>query len=210
MFSGRARSQTGLSLVEALIASVLSLMLLGALATVFWSRQVHSERVNARVELNEVALSAIGHLKREVGESNLRCIDISESGSLVFPSPRTVDSEFANSTGGLQFHKMVCYRVRDGAERDDLVRQDELLPLPTPDPLEPGNMVPIRNRSYFETSGLPERVIARGVTRFESRLDSIKPDDPRGARINITLGLQREVRRRTFGIEVQTSVAPRN
>ena len=65
MFSGLARESNqarGVSLVEALIASSLSLMLLAALAYVFWARQVHSERVNARVELNEVALSALGHL----------------------------------------------------------------------------------------------------------------------------------------------------
>ena len=213
MFSGLARESNqarGVSLVEALIASSLSLMLLAALAYVFWARQVHSERVNARVELNEVALSALGHLKREVGESSLRCIDVSESGSLIFPSPRTADSDFANLSGGLQFHKMVCYRVENSGDEDKLVRQEEMFPSPTPDPPEPIAMTPQRNRLYFETSGLPPRVIARGVTLFESRLDSLKPDDPRGGRINIRLGLQRNVRHRSFGIEVQTSVAPRN
>ncbi len=206
----RANLDRGVSLIEALIASSISLLLLAALAYVFWARQVHSERVNARVELNEVALSALGHLKREVGESSLRCIDVSEPASLVFPSPRTSDSDFANLSGGLQFHKMVCYRIKTGTEEDNLVRQEELFSLPTPDPPEPIDMVPPRNRVYFESSGLPERVIARGVVLFESRMDSLDVDDPRGGRINIRLGLQRAVRNRSFGIEVQTSVAPRN
>ena len=135
---------------------------------------------------------------------------MSESGSLIFPSPRTADSDFANLSGGLQFHKMVCYRVENSGDEDKLVRQEEMFPSPTPDPPEPIAMTPQRNRLYFETSGLPQRVIARGVTLFESRLDSLKPDDPRGGRINIRLGLQRNVRHRSFGIEVQTSVAPRN
>ena len=206
----RASLDRGVSLIEALIASSISLLLLAALAYVFWARQVHSERVNARVELNEGALSALGHLKREVGESSLRCIDVSESGTLVFPSPRTADSDFANLSGGLQFSKMVCYRVKTGTDEDNLVRQEELFGLPTPDPPEPIDMVPPRNRVYFESSGLPERGIARGVVLFESRMDSLDVDDPRGGRINIRLGLQRAVRNRSFGIEVQTSVAPRN
>lgn len=196
--------------MEAMIASTLSLFLLASLAYIFWARQVHSERIDARVELNEVALTTLGHLKREIAESNFHLVDVSDSDAVIFLSPRTTAGEFGNVTGGLLFHTVVCYRLDTSGPEPVLLRQQEPLTIPTANPSDPSAMVPARNKAYFETSGLPPRVIARGIASFEATRLSLDPTDSRAGRTHLSLGLEREVRGRRFGVELTTSVLPKN
>lgn len=209
MFSGRVRTcSPGVTLIEAIIASTISLFILSSMAYVFWARQLHTERIQARIDLNQVALTALGHLKREISESNPVCVDVDQPGSVIFPSPRDLSGDFANLSGGLLFHKVVCYRL-DSTERM-LLRQEEALSVPTVDPAEPSAMTPQRSVSYFESSGLPARVIARDVDSFQITRQELTGDQGFSSRIHLTLGLTRNVRRRSFGIEVETTIIPQN
>lgn len=211
MSSGPAKwphGREGITLIEVLIAGTLLLLITGALATVLSSSFAHSERVSGRLELNAQALTALSHIKRELSESSLPCVDVTLPQALIFPSPRTAAGGFDNATGQLTYHKIVCFRsaTLDGETR--LLRQEEGLSATTLPP-EPATLAPPRDGAYFAASSLPTRVMARGITRFECLLE-IPDDDLRRGRVHLLLGLQRTIRGRTYGIEVESAVAVLN
>lgn len=208
MFSGltEGRHQRGVTLMEAIIASSIVLMVTAALGFVLSASYAHHQRIDARLELNQQALTALSHLQRELAESNVVCVNVSDAQSAIFPSPRTETGDFANVSGSLGFPKMVCYRL----DQDALVRQEELLsPVPN-GPSNPLEMTPPRTRDHFLASNLPKRVMARGVVRFECERVTRNEDVTLEGRIRMVLGLSRQVRGRTYGIEVESSVLPLN
>lgn len=196
-------------MLEAMIAGAIMLLLSSALVRVLMASYAHSQRVSGRLELNAQVLTALSHIKRELSESSLACVEVADPQALIFPSPRTATGNFDNDSGQLTYHKQVCYRtlLADGELR--LVRQEEVLLAATPVPPEPLEMVPARDLPYFTASPLPARVIAKGLTRFACSLE-VPDNDMRRGRIHLILGLQRSVRGRDFGVEVETSVAVLN
>ncbi len=191
----------GTTLVELIIAMGVSAMLLTAVYAVLYYGLHYYRDSTAEMEVERNALLAVMRLSNEMAEGSRMSLAVFDSNDkypgVIFGSPRDESGQVAYIDGVIQWQKFVAYykAVRNG--RFVLVRKEMLLPKPVSEPpVVPVDLTP----EVFEgRTDLPERIMARGIERFE--LVDTKP---------IQLTVEAVDNRADFSLELQTSLLMRN
>lgn len=201
MSIGRSRA---LTLAEVLVAGALFLGLTAAMAYVLRSNYEFERRTEARLELNQQSLVALSKMRRELSESNLPTVRAdATTNSVVFPSPRDLNGALASTSGDLAWSKLICYRL--DTVKSILYRQQHLETLST-QAIDPLALTPPRDAAYFLVDPtIASMPLARGVAEFE-----VVRDKRIESSVKLRLNMTRKVGQREYGVEVSTSVSPRN
>lgn len=164
----KTKRQSGLSLVELLIAIALFGLISTYIAALVRYGFTYLQRAQDRAELQRVSLFLLSSLSSELSESSPDCIRYAtpaETPGLVFASPRGTDDQVDYLNSRLLWKKWIA--VWWDQENRQVVRAESALSSPTvfkPDPSPAGFD---RSVGSFSSVITGRRVLTRNVSNFQ-------------------------------------------
>lgn len=151
---GARRFQTGLSLIEVMVASVLSLVTLSVLISVLIPTLRSSKRISNRVELQQIATLTLSRIARDLDSSASGAISMSRHSLCIHPIQSVA------SDGAQVYSESVLLYSWEQTERLLLFRKwrDSSISIDYPFTIEAEMIAPLMNES--------SRPIARKIRSF--------------------------------------------
>jgi hypothetical protein len=198
-----ARYRRGVSIIETLVCSAIMALLFGSTLMALVASKERAARSSDQIEMEEEAIKAMSLLSEELAESNFGCIYAPSEQLLVFPLPRSLAGAYTvEPSGELRWSTLVSFRgvTRDG--RSHLIRQIADVTDAVGAPIDPEFLTPLPDAAFFAAQSTPERAMARGFRRL-----GVTPAD---GSVGPELEVELVSGRRTIGLELRSSVWPRN
>lgn len=183
------------------MASTLLLMLVGFAFSAFVAGNRYQRRSEVQLEIENDALLALRFLSQELSESRFDSVG-DTAGLIVFPLPRDVQGNLStDSSGRVTWAKTACYRLATFEGESYLVKQEQVMPAPSVTP--PVNLpVDVAFWGPFAYRKVARGAVFLGLTRSGT--------SPGRGSLHLRLELARVVNNRTYRLETQTAVYPRN
>jgi hypothetical protein len=182
-------------------------MLVGFAFYAFLAGNRYQRRSEVQLEMENDALLTLRTLTGELSESHFRSVAQPAPGLIVFPLPRDPQGNLSTDTSGrVTWAKTVCFRLTSLEGEPYLLKQEQVLPAASatvPDPLA---LNPPHDEAFWVAHG-QGRKLARGATTLE--LTHV-PTSPNRGLLQLRLELIRKMDNRTYRLETQTAVYPRN
>lgn len=163
--------KSGTSLVEMIVAlAILSLVLLAVYILMFNGLRYYQDS-EAKLELQRQSLLAIHRVSRKVSETSRYSVETG-TNALLFAYPRD-DNGYLRFTSdrSILWYRFFCYYLTTMNGQSVLVSKEFSIPTPPDSPPKPSDFG-LSVASVVADNSLPVRVVARGITKFETKIGS--------------------------------------
>lgn len=197
------RSRKAATLLELLIVIGIVSIILVSVATLVRVSVDYYFYSSGQIEVQRRSLLSLSLLTQELTYTNFETIVTEDAGpnpGIIFASAVNAQGGFSrDSSGRLEWTKLVCYYVETLNEKPALMRKEDPIAVVTepPDPQALG-----RNVAYFRNLPTAGRFMARGVTNLQA--------EPLTDAIQITITAEVKEGRNWLEMDIDTRIVPRN